>query len=296
MGDGTTQEQPLLSAQETEAIDIFFKSFGRVLVAAQMYFKDHPSYVLAVSELKDRFRELKAFRQELTVTFSADTTYLDDKPFMPTNGRYRDLAQRLHRLHIAGIRFCGEADAIAFAEFTQAIVHFDAQKSAGKTWDAIFTGFSGVEVKDLDYSRLFAGTGGCSADVWKTVFDADQAWTASSAETMADHIDEITDALTAAGADDRAAEKAVAGFERLAAESGQLREVKRRKVSQALYAFFSSSAAATARIGAGGESSEKIKAMLRENLDQDELIGGLLSSVQETRSVNTMFVDRKSVV
>lgn len=149
------------------ALEDFFKSLNRALKNASLYFKEHPSLVLSVREVKKTIDILLDLVSPLKISFTAESLMAEDKCF-EKDKIFVELAQIFHFRKIQSIEI---RKGITIEELLAFLtkVYLPPEiilKEGGLNSILKEEKISHLIVEELDYSQLLTGEGNEVENIW----------------------------------------------------------------------------------------------------------------------------------
>ena len=149
------------------ALEDFFKSLNRALKNVSLYFKEHPSLVLSVREVKKTIDILLDLVSPLKISFTAESLMAEDKCF-EKDKIFVELAQIFHFRKIQSIEI---RKGITIEElltfFTKVYLPPEIiLKGGGLNSILKEEKISHLIVEELDYSQLLTGEGNEVENIW----------------------------------------------------------------------------------------------------------------------------------
>lgn len=150
-----------------KALEDFFVSLNMSLRNASLYFKEHPSFIRSVREVKKRIDTLLDFVSPLKICFTSTSLFAEEKYF-EKNKVFDELAQIFHTRKIQSIEVrkgISIEELIVFlskANLSPEIILKDGGINSILKEERI----SHLTVEELDYSQLLGGEGEEIENVW----------------------------------------------------------------------------------------------------------------------------------
>lgn len=282
------QLEKLNDIQE-KALDIFFKAFSRAVTSSQMYFSEHPSFDLALKDLKDKLGELKAYWQELSVGIAFDKILVNGIEYKSDSPRYQDLAKQFHRYKIQEMQFDVAADLNDLKEFILLVSRCEEYSRQGKD---IFEGFSQlktVRVRELDYSYMLSNNGDFSQAVWDTLLgEEDKELLQQNADYLVENVEQLTSELNSLGQNEKLAKKVLDRYGDIDYALEKADATQKRIFSRSIVKFTLSQNAEVQNHYLSDERFSGMRKIVKESLDKNQLFAGIVNQIGETGKVNPL--------
>lgn len=283
------------SQQEEKSLDTFFKSLGRALTAAQMYFRDHPSFDLAINDLKDKLGELAFYRESyFEAMITQESLLIDGKYFKSDVERYRELARQFHKRKIKSFRIDFGCTIEDLKEFIYMFSRLDEFLGEGKDLKEVFSELDGILIEELDYSHLLSLKGDHPKDIWDLILSPDlfdSNLSDESAEYIIDHVEEIVADVTSLPQDERLASKLLDNFNKLGKHVEQSSNERKKVFSQTLNSYLLSLDEDVQEKYLKSKSYSELKKTISSNIDKDTLLGGIVNQISTTRKINPLLLN-----
>ena len=172
-----------LSNSGEKALDEFLRAFSLAFRNALMYFKQHPSFIKSVQELKVKLEKLAYFKKSIEIGISPQALLIDGKYFRKDFPPYKELASFLHKKRVKSIKIECFLDIKSLEELVYSLAFYSA--------DMPFSQLEGVRIEKLDYSQLFSTEGTVPQDIWKVIFSKDSRLSSENVNYLSNNFNGI---------------------------------------------------------------------------------------------------------
>ncbi len=153
--------------ENTKKYDDFLKSLRVAITNTSVYFQEHPIFVKAIQDLKQKTDQVLAFFSPLKITVTPDSLILGED-ILKDSRLYEDVANFFHLRKVKNIEIKPGVTFKDLALFlTQANTSLENILRKGGLNNILKEeGISAISVGDLDYSQLLKGEGQECKDIW----------------------------------------------------------------------------------------------------------------------------------
>ncbi|RKY27298.1 MAG: hypothetical protein DRP61_04490 [Candidatus Omnitrophota bacterium] len=172
-----------LSNPEEKVLDEFLQAFTLAFRNALTYFKQHPSFIKSVQEIKAKLDKLAYFKKSIDIGISPQALLIDGKYFRKDFSPYRELASFLHKRKVKSIKIECFLDVKNLEELVYSLAFYSGGVS--------FPQLEGVRIEKLDYSQLLSTEGAVPQDIWRVIFCKDSQLTSESINYLSNNFNSI---------------------------------------------------------------------------------------------------------
>ena len=280
-----------VSPEERAALELFFKNFNLAFRSATMYFKEHPSFIRSISQLKEGLDKVSVFRTSLNMGITQDDVLLEGKYINKGQLPYRELGPYLHQRKIKTLKVSTAISSEALRDFIARLATSLRDIQTGTSLQKIIGGIRGIDAEELDYSPLLATKGETAANIWNILFSKETLLSEDSLQYISDNIEEAAAAVEGMSYEDESAKTVFENFEKIARSLDAKDQEKAKKFLEGGFnALCKMPRDALETFSSRGQAGE-LKDLFSKYLDDDSVFRNLIKQVVHAKKCNRLFLN-----